>query len=63
MNIVRTTDISSSAGNSVDSLCHQIAWKPDLKLLSDVEITQLCETESATDSEGKEFCMDLDFSS
>jgi hypothetical protein len=60
MNIVSTTDPSASAGNSVDSLCHQVSWKPDFKLLSDVEIIQLCKTETATDSGRTELYKDLD---
>jgi hypothetical protein len=61
MNIVSAPDEAGNAGESVDSLCHQIVWKPDLKLLSDVEITQLCKTESACDAEHDSLSNDLDF--
>ncbi|KAJ5293199.1 uncharacterized protein N7443_009152, partial [Penicillium atrosanguineum] len=61
MNIVSTTDMIASAGESVDSLCHQIKWKPDLNLLSEVEVTQLCKIESTSDAEHNSLCNDLDF--
>lgn len=61
MNIVSTTDMIGSAAESVDKLCHQIEWKPDLNLLSDVEVTQLCKAESASDYGHDSLCNDLDF--
>ncbi|KAJ5758194.1 uncharacterized protein N7511_006888 [Penicillium nucicola] len=61
MNIVSEPDLAGIDGESVDSLCHQLSWKPDLKLLSDVEIAQLCKTETGSDADHERFCNDLDF--
>ena len=61
MNIVSSTNMIGSDGESTDSLCHQIEWKPDLNLLSDAEVTQLCKAEFASNSGHDSLCNDLDF--
>ncbi|KAJ6127372.1 hypothetical protein N7523_002984 [Penicillium sp. IBT 18751x] len=61
MNIVSTTDVLGGAGDSVDNLCHQVQWKPDLSLLSDVEVTRLCKVETTSSSGYDNLNCDLDF--
>ncbi|KAJ5752589.1 hypothetical protein N7520_009506 [Penicillium odoratum] len=61
MNIVSEPDLAGIDGESVDSLCHQISWKPDLKLMSNDEIALLCKKENATDADHDSIFNDLDF--
>ncbi|KAJ5901470.1 hypothetical protein N7495_001998 [Penicillium taxi] len=62
MNIVDSPDLAGNTQNSLDSLCHEIVWKPDLKLLSDVEIMELCKTSNfANNAEHDSFSSVLDF--
>ncbi|PYI32692.1 putative polyketide synthase [Aspergillus indologenus CBS 114.80] len=60
MNIVDTSALTGRVDESADSLCHQIEWKPDLKLLSNAEITGLCSTVSAGAIDHERFYKDLD---
>jgi hypothetical protein len=61
MSIINSPDLTGSTGESLDKLCHQISWKPELKLLSDLEIMQLCKAETPNDTERTSFLNALDF--
>ncbi|KAJ5683051.1 hypothetical protein N7462_006216 [Penicillium macrosclerotiorum] len=61
MNVVSSSETTDTTQKSVDSLCHHIEWKPDLKLLSDVEVIDLCITGFVKKDGHEALCSELDF--
>ncbi|CAI7624844.1 unnamed protein product [Penicillium glandicola] len=56
-----TEHAEDNAPGSAEDLCYHVQWKPDLNLLSNRELTDLCLKEYLSSTDPADFFTDLDF--